>query len=113
VGKNLCAAPTSSFFRSDLDRRSLQRDYPNIVGFVRTSINDCKEAKAADTIQLLKDKIGATVSDEKLMPGVFEQRPPDWFTVKAALEKLDAEGTDFITYQEYENLVCLARLSAL
>lgn len=88
----------------DLDRKSLERDYPNIIGFVRTSINDCKEGKAADTLEALKNKIIATVSDKELMPGVFEQRPPEWFTVKEELEKLEATGRDFITYKEYENL---------
>ena len=72
----------------DLDRKSLERDYPNIIGFVRTCIYDCKEGKAAATIELLKEKIIATVCDKDLMPGVFEQRPPEWFTVKNELEKL-------------------------
>ncbi|MCH7762605.1 MAG: leucine-rich repeat domain-containing protein [Candidatus Marinimicrobia bacterium] len=88
----------------DLDRKSLERDYPNIIGFVRTCIYDSKECKAADTLELLKKKIAATVSDKNIMPSVFEQRPPEWFTVKEELEKLEAKGTDFITYEEYENL---------
>lgn len=88
----------------DLDRKSLVRDYPNIIGFVRTSINDFDDVKAADTLELLKNKIKATVNDKILMPSVFELRPPDWFTVKEELEKLEAKGTDFITYEEYENL---------
>ena len=88
----------------DLDQKSLERDYPNIIGFVRTCIKDSKEGKAADTLELLKKKITATVSDKNMMPGVFEQRQPEWFTVKEELERLEAEGTDFITYQEYENL---------
>ncbi len=88
----------------DLDRRSLQRDYPNIIGFVRTCIHDCQECNATETLELLKNRIIATVSDQDIMPGVFEQRPPAWFTVKAELEKLETQGKDFITYQEYENL---------
>ncbi|MCP4607958.1 MAG: GTP-binding protein [Planctomycetes bacterium] len=88
----------------DLDRKSLERDYPNIIGFVRTSIKNSKEGIAADTIELLKKKISEIVCDKKLMPGVFEQRPPEWFTVKKELEKLEEEGKDFITYEEYENL---------
>jgi small GTP-binding protein len=88
----------------DLDRKSLERDYPNIIGFVRTSIKDCEEGKATDTLGLLKKKIMETVSDKNTMPGVFEQRPTEWFTVKDELEQLEAEGTDFITYKEYENL---------
>lgn len=88
----------------DLDRKSLERDYPNIIGFVRTSINDCNEGKASDSLKLLKDKIIEVVCDKGLMPGVFEERPPDWFSVKDELEKLETKGTDFITYEEYENL---------
>ena len=77
---------------------------PNIIGFVRTCIYNCEDGKAVDTIDDLKKKIATTVSDKNMMPGVFEQRPPEWFTVKKELEKLEAEGTDFITYREYENL---------
>jgi len=88
----------------DLDRKSLERDYPNIIGFARTCIYDCKDAKAADSIDELKKKIIATVSDKELMPGVFEQRPPDWFMVKKELEKLEEDGKDFITYKEYQEL---------
>ncbi|AUP79786.1 leucine-rich repeat domain-containing protein [Flavivirga eckloniae] len=88
----------------DLDRKGLERDYPNIVGFVRTSIYDCKEQKATDSLKLLKNRIKEIVGDKASMPGVFEQRPPDWFTVKEELEKLEEKGTHFITYNEYENL---------
>ncbi|MFT5892219.1 MAG: internalin A, partial [Dokdonia sp.] len=88
----------------DLDRNSLQRDYPNIIGFVRTSINDCDEGKAIETLENLKNKITTIVSDKNIMPGVFEQRPPEWFKVKEALENLEEQGTDFISYDEYEKL---------
>lgn len=88
----------------DLDRRSLQRDYPNIAGFVRTSIKDCDEGKAKDLMTHLKNFITATVSNPDKMPSVFEKRPPEWFSVKDELEKLEAEGKDFITYEQYENL---------
>ena len=73
----------------DLDRKSLERDYPNIIGFVRTCIYDCDDGKAAETIEGLKKKIIATVSDKNKMPSVFEQRPPEWFKVKKQLEKLE------------------------
>ncbi|MEO1258031.1 MAG: COR domain-containing protein [Bacteroidota bacterium] len=90
----------------DIDRSSLQRDYPNIIGFVRTCIKDCKEGgdKAIDTIKNLKNKITSIVTNEKLMPSIFEKRRPEWFTVKEELEKLGESGKDFITYQEYEEL---------
>ena len=95
----------------DLDRKSMQRDYPNIVGFVRTSINDCQEGSANKTLTELKTKIQEIVSNEELMPGVFEQRPPDWFAVKEGLEKLEEKGKDFITYKEYEALDFIKGLS--
>ncbi|MEM6379212.1 MAG: COR domain-containing protein, partial [Bacteroidota bacterium] len=88
----------------DLDRRSLERDYPNIAGFVRTSINDCKEGDATVMLDHLKEKIISIISDADLMPSVFEQRPPEWFTVKESLEKLEENGVNFITYEEYEKL---------
>ncbi len=94
----------------DLDRKSLERDYPNIVGFARTSIKDCKEATARNSLNVLKERIIEIVSDEDLMPGVFEQRPPDWFIVKKELEKLEANGIDFITYDEYKNLKFIKEL---
>lgn len=96
----------------DLDRRSLERDYPNIIGFVRTSINDCDDGKAADLIAQLKQKIINTVSDKEMMPGVYLQRTPDWFTVKKELEKLGEKGRDFITYGEYEELDFIKDLPA-
>jgi small GTP-binding protein len=68
----------------DLDRASLQTDYPNICDFVRTSIHDKPEAGivALDTIQALREKIGAIVTDPRWMPDVYAERPSEWFTVK-------------------------------
>lgn len=88
----------------DLDRRSLQRDYPNIVGFVRTSIKDSAEGKAKDLMAQLKNLITATVGNPSKMAGVFEKRPTEWFSVKQELEKLESEGKDFISYEQYEKL---------
>ena len=96
----------------DIDRKSLQRDYPNIIGFVRTCINDCDDTKAADSIDLLKQEITKIVENKNIMPGVFEQRPKAWFTVKEELEKLEEKGIDFITFQEYEDLEFIKDLPA-
>ncbi|MEM6831646.1 MAG: COR domain-containing protein, partial [Bacteroidota bacterium] len=96
----------------DLDRKSLMRDYPNIQGFIRTSIYDYSEGKANQTIQQLRDKIFQVVSNESIMPSVFEKRPPAWFSVKAQLEKLEEEGKDFISYTEYVELDFIKDLSA-
>lgn len=94
----------------DLDRKSLERDYPNIIGFVRTTIKNCDEAKAGVTLEILKQKISNIVSNKKIMPSVFEQRPAEWFTVKEELENLESKGNDFITYEEYENLEFIKNL---
>ena len=85
----------------DIDRASLQRDYPNIKGFVRTTINDCDEVKAMDSIDKLYREIETIVTDKSLMPSVFEKRRPEWFTVKEGLENLDA---DYISYEKYQAL---------
>lgn len=95
----------------DIDRRSLERDYPNIVGFVRTSINDCADSRSLDTINELKKKISSIVSSKELMPGVFDKRPSEWFKIKKELEKLEQNGNDFITYDEYEKLDFVKTLS--
>jgi internalin A len=94
----------------NLDRESLQRDYPNICDFARTSIHDKKGEKpeddivALDTIRDLREKIGAIVTDPRWMPGVYAERPSEWFTVKEELEKLEQKEVDYISYADYENL---------
>lgn len=88
----------------DLDRKSLQRDYPNIIDFVRTSINDCQETDCTKSLSELKNKIESIITNENLMPSVFEKRSSEWFRVKDVLEKLEQKGKDFITYEEYEEL---------
>ncbi|GIV31761.1 MAG: hypothetical protein KatS3mg030_063 [Saprospiraceae bacterium] len=87
----------------DLDRAALQRDYPNIVGFVRTAVFDNPETgvSAIETIENLQREIHRIVSDKKLMPEVFQLQRPEWFDVKAALEGMDK---DFITYERYLEL---------
>lgn len=96
----------------DLDRRSLQRDYPNIMGFVRTCIYDCEHAKATDTVSQLREQIMSIITNKEIMPGVFEKRPSEWFRVKSELETLEINGTDYITYKEYEQLNFIKDLSA-
>ena len=90
----------------DLDRRSLQRDYPNIVGFVRTCIKDkpADNIVAADTIKDLNAEITRVISNKELMPSIYERRRPEWFTVKEQLEKLEQEGKNYISLEEYEQL---------
>jgi small GTP-binding protein len=96
----------------DLDRASLQTDYPNICDFVRTSIHDKPEAGivALDTIRALREKIGAIVTDPRWMPGVYAERPSEWFTVKERLEALEKKEVDFISYADYEKLEHISSL---
>ncbi|RME07294.1 MAG: hypothetical protein D6816_06800 [Bacteroidetes bacterium] len=87
----------------DLDRAALQRDYPNIVGFVRTAVYDNagKDVNALETIEALQNEIHKLVSDKALMPGVFQLQRREWFDIKSALEGMES---DFITYERYLEL---------
>ncbi|MFN0035586.1 MAG: COR domain-containing protein [Saprospiraceae bacterium] len=84
----------------DIDREPLQREYPNIKGFVRTAVFDNSEkgVVALDTIQELQSKIHKIVADKKEMPSVFVEQRPEWFTVKEELEKMKG---DYISYEKY------------
>ncbi len=87
----------------DIDREPLMRDYPNIVGVVRTAIYDNPElgVVALDTIKDLETKIHQIVSNKKLMPSVFALQRPQWFVVKQELENMK---DDYISYEKYQNL---------
>ncbi len=79
----------------DIDREAIQRDYPNIVGFVRTSIHERASISALETT------ITKIVSNKELMPSVFVQQRPEWFSVKNVLESMTE---DFINFKEYQAL---------
>lgn len=87
----------------DIDREPLRREYPNIKDFVRTAIYDNPEkgVVAIDTIQNLQSKIHEIVADKKVMPSVFVEQRPEWFTVKGELEAMDEE---YISYEKYRQL---------
>ncbi len=90
----------------DIDRGPLEREYSNIVGFVRTAVfNSTEESElgvvAVDTIRKLEKEIHRIVSDKALMPSVFVEQRSEWFTVKDELEKMEDE---YIGYAEYQNL---------
>ncbi|MBE9041330.1 leucine-rich repeat domain-containing protein, partial [Oscillatoriales cyanobacterium LEGE 11467] len=78
----------------DLDRRGLQRKYPNIVGFVETSCRNLKHKG----IDKLKREIQTQIAQ---LPHVFDTLPESWFAVKAQLEQLDA---DYIEYHQYQQI---------
>ncbi len=89
----------------DIDREPLQRDYPNIKGFVRTAVFDStadspvRGIVALDTINKLETEIHNIVSDRKLMPSVFVKQRREWFTVK---KELEAMKEDYISYEDYQ-----------
>lgn len=87
----------------DIDREPLQREYPNIAGFVRTAIHDNEKLRvvALDTIRNLKNEIHRIVVDQELMPSVFVEQRPEWFTVK---DELEAMPEEYISYERYQNL---------
>ncbi len=93
----------------DIDREPLQRDYPNIKGFVRTAIYDNPRTGvvALETIDNLEKEINRIVSDPKLMPGVFTEQRPDWFAVKKELESITK---NYICYEEYLELEGVSKL---
>lgn len=97
----------------DIDREPLLRDYPNIKGFVRTSIYDNPETGvvALETIDNLENEINRIVSDPELMPSVFVEQRPEWFAVKGKLESMK-DKYNYITYGDYQNLSGVSELSS-
>lgn len=96
----------------DIDREALQRDYPNIVGFVRTAVYDSEKygIKALETIDKLEQEIHRVVTDKSLMPSVFVEQRQEWFTVKNDLEKMEEKKIDYISYDEFRKLPHISTL---
>jgi len=78
----------------DVDRASLQKKYPNIIGFFETS------AATGAGIEHLKSAITEQVNQ---MPNVRDLVLEDWLKVKAALEEWH-EKTSFINQDDYIKL---------
>jgi len=93
----------------DIDRERLDREYDNIVGYVRTCVinKNKKGIQPIDTIRDLKMAIDQVVTDERRMPGVFILQRPEWFTVKDALE---SDERPYITIEEYRRLEQISAL---
>ncbi|MCC7507297.1 MAG: hypothetical protein IT259_18470 [Saprospiraceae bacterium] len=87
----------------DIDREPLRREYPNIVGFVRTAVYDNPDrgVVALDTIRELETTIHTIVSNRELMPSVFVEQRPEWFVVKDELEDMKEE---FISLEQYRRM---------
>ncbi|MFM9950258.1 MAG: COR domain-containing protein [Saprospiraceae bacterium] len=93
----------------DIDRERLDREYDNIVGYVRTCVinKNKKGIQPIDTIRDLKMAIDQAVTNEQRMPGVFMLQRPEWFTVKDALE---SDERPYITIEDYRRLEQISAL---
>ncbi|MBN8684291.1 MAG: leucine-rich repeat domain-containing protein [Chitinophagales bacterium] len=93
----------------DIDRESIQKEYPNVLGFVRTCVYDTpsKGIVAKDTIVELKRHIDAIVSAQKEMPSVFYEQREEWFTVKEGLEQA---SDPYITIEAFRKLEFISAL---
>ncbi len=78
----------------DIDRKGLQKKYPNIVGIFETS------AATGAGIEALKAAIIEQVNN---LPHVRDLLPETWFTVKTKLEEL-GRASNFIGQDEYIKL---------
>jgi internalin A len=78
----------------DIDRKGLQKKYPNIVDILETS------AVTGAGIEELKAAITAQVNN---LPHVRDLLPETWFTVKTKLEELGKQS-NFITQEKYLDL---------
>ena len=72
-----------------LDENSLQKDYPSIVAFVRTSC-DPGEFPAA-SIQKLRELIADTLAKDERLKHVRKLIPQAWLRVKSAVAKMARE----------------------
>ncbi len=72
-----------------LDEKGLQREYPSIVGFVRTSCNDDEDAAAK--IAALRELIAGTLADDERLKHVRDGIPESWLRVKKAVADLARE----------------------
>jgi internalin A len=85
----------------DIDRRGLQKKYPNIVGFFETSCSDLNHPG----LEQLKSEVRQQVAQ---MPHVFDALPESWFAVKAQLEQLEA---DYIEFHQYKQICAEYRIN--
>lgn len=94
----------------DIDRERLDREYENIVGYVRTCVYDNLEKGivAQETIKNLREAIEKVATDAAIMPEVFVLQRPEWFQVKEALE---CENRPYITIEDYRKIEQIASLS--
>ena len=78
-----------------INRKAIQKAFPNVKGFVRTSTKEGRE----DTIKELERKLSKLITGLK---HVFDEFPSDWFRIKAKLEDMEK---GYISYNDYKKLV--------
>lgn len=81
----------------ELPIKRFQRDFKNIVSFVKTSC--CENFR--DTIECLKSEIVRIIKDPELMPLRGIPVPKAWVIIREELESLRLEGKDYISYFQY------------
>lgn len=66
-----------------LDETAITRDYPNVVGFVRTACND--DERSREMIAVLRRRIVAVLRDDPRLKHVRDPMPRAWLRIKDAL----------------------------
>ncbi len=84
-----------------LDETGLRRDWPGIVGFVRTSCDPGDEPAAM--IQRLRELIVATLEHDGRLEHVRDPHPPSWLKVKEDLAER-SRGQPVLKVNEFERL---------
>jgi small GTP-binding protein len=72
-----------------LDEQGLRENYPEIVGFLRTSCND--DDFSRKSIQALRERIAGTVAGDERLKHVWDALPKSWLRVKDRITDLAAE----------------------
>ncbi len=81
---NKCDGPHRNLLQ--IDQTRLQQDWPNIVGFVRTSCDPGDEPAAM--IQALRETIVGALNDDRRLKHVRDPVPLAWLTVKENVAQL-------------------------
>jgi GTPase SAR1 family protein/predicted MPP superfamily phosphohydrolase len=84
-----------------LDETELLRDWPNVVGIVRTSCND--DDKAHQSITKLRDRIVSVLNEHPSLSHVREPIPASWQRLKEAV-RARAEAEKIFSHHDFEKL---------
>jgi small GTP-binding protein len=81
----------------DLGRQQLQKDFPNIVGFIMR-VSCTKSEGIADVREQIREMIDN-------LPNIHDRLPLTWFKVKQHLENLRKNQTmDYLPYEAFEQI---------